>query len=109
MLRNKLFLFISQGGQQQSDLTEATVRFFPTERIRTSSTLLAPGQQCRICLRAYEVNQQIRRLPCRHKFHVTCIDNWLLHRQPKCPVDGTVYTNESVKQMREDDRRRLVC
>lgn len=96
----------SQGNQQLSDLTEVTVRSFPTERIRNSSTLLAPGQQCRICLRAYEIGQQIRRLPCRHKFHVDCVDNWLLHRHPTCPIDGTVYTNSSVREMREAETRR---
>lgn len=29
---------------------------------------MAPGMQCRICLRGYEVNQFVRKLPrCKHK------------------------------------------
>lgn len=96
----------NQSNQELSDLTEETVRSFPIERVRPSSTLLAPGQQCRVCLRAYQQGQQVRRLPCRHKFHVECIDNWLLHQHPTCPVDGTVYTNQSVVHIRQAERNR---
>ncbi len=77
---------------------------FPLERVRHNSPLLAPGQQCRICLQRYLEGQHVRRLPCRHKFHKDCIDNWLLHQHATCPVDGTTYTNESVRQFREATR-----
>ena len=103
-----MFIFFSQSAQQLSDLTEETIQSFPMERIRQNGPLLAPGQQCRICLRGYEIGQFVRRLPCHHKFHRDCIDNWLLHRHPTCPVDGTVYSNESVRQMKEANMERLV-
>ena len=46
------------GAQQPlSDLTEETIRSFPLERVRANGVLLQPGQQCRICLRPYQVNQ----------------------------------------------------
>ncbi|KAI5192354.1 hypothetical protein NEMIN01_1968 [Nematocida minor] len=32
--------------------------------------------QCTICLAPYAEKEQIRKLPCRHHFHMTCIDEW---------------------------------
>ena len=98
----------SESGQQPSDLTQETIQSFPMERVRLAHPLLAPGQQCRVCLRSYDTGQFVRRLPCHHKFHRDCIDDWLLHRHPTCPVDGTVFTNESVQRMREANRARSV-
>ena len=47
----------------------------PTERVHERSRLLHYGEQCRLCLRAYQVGERVRRLPCRHKFHIDCIGN----------------------------------
>ena len=98
--------FCSQSAQEPSDLNEETLKFFPLERVRHNSTLLAPGQQCRICLRPYHDGEFVRRLPCRHKFPRDCIDNWLLHQRAVCPIDGTVYTNESVRRIREAEKQK---
>lgn len=70
-------------------VTEQVVNSLPLEKVRAGSNLLAAGAQCRVCLRAYEIDQKVRRLPCRHKFHKDCIDSWLLHQRGTCPVDGT--------------------
>ncbi|KAI5127773.1 hypothetical protein NEPAR06_1556 [Nematocida parisii] len=32
--------------------------------------------QCTICLAPYAEKEQIRKLPCKHHFHMTCIDEW---------------------------------
>ena len=92
-----------------SDLTEATVSQFATRHVQAGSVLLSPGQQCRVCLRRYVAGDLVRCLPCRHHFHRACIDQWLLHRHPTCPVDGVVYTNESVRLLHEAQRQRSVC
>lgn len=74
-----------------STLTEKIIKTWPSERVRENGTLLQPGYQCRICLRAYTINQVVRKLPgCKHKFHAECIDNWLIHSHPTCPIDGQV-------------------
>lgn len=93
-------------GGELSDLTEATIRSLPCERVKHASALLAPGQQCRVCLQRYSEGQQVRRLPCRHKFHRDCIDNWLLHQHPTCPVDGTSFSNESIEEYNKSTQRR---
>ncbi|KAF8569582.1 hypothetical protein P879_04533 [Paragonimus westermani] len=56
--------------------------------------LLAPGRQCRLCLMTYQIGETVRRLDpgCQHIFHTACIDPWLLHRSPTCPLDGFKVT-----------------
>ncbi|KAK7110909.1 E3 ubiquitin-protein ligase Zswim2-like [Littorina saxatilis] len=71
-----------------SDLTEEAVQMLPVERARQGGALCAPGAQCRVCLRPYTAGQYVRKLPCQHKFHKDCIDAWLLHSRPICPIDS---------------------
>ena len=96
-----LSIFFRQQSQDLSDLTEQSVRSLPLERVRHYSKLLQPGQQCRICFHPFLSDQLVRKLPCTHKFHKDCIDNWLLHQRATCPLDGTVYTNESIKRYKQ--------
>ncbi|KAF6168902.1 hypothetical protein GIB67_038399 [Kingdonia uniflora] len=42
--------------------------------------------QCYICLLEYEEEDSIRILPCRHEFHLTCIDKWLKEIHRVCPL-----------------------
>ncbi|BFY98253.1 hypothetical protein BsWGS_01293 [Bradybaena similaris] len=76
----------SQG--ELSNLSEENLRAIPIERVKEGGALLALGCQCRVCLRGFTVGQFVRKLPCKHKFHKDCIDNWLLHSHPICPIDG---------------------
>ena len=53
---------------QTSDIPEEVVHNLPLEKVRENGPLLAPGIQCRVCLRAYQVGQFVRKLPrCKHK------------------------------------------
>ena len=44
----------------------------------------APG--CSICTEDFEQGQDLRVLPCDHKFHPACIDPWLLNVSGTCPL-----------------------
>lgn len=40
---------------------------------------------CCICLCEYEMEEELRILPCKHHFHVHCIDRWLDSHET-CPL-----------------------
>lgn len=46
-------------------------------------------EKCTICLSEFNDNEDVRRLPCMHLFHVECVDQWLTtnKRCPICRVD----------------------
>lgn len=62
--------------------TKASIESLPRVQI------LEPGLECAICLSEYEVNveaEEVKEMPCRHKFHPDCIDKWLgIHGT--CPI-----------------------
>ncbi|KAF2872007.1 hypothetical protein BDV95DRAFT_31597 [Massariosphaeria phaeospora] len=41
---------------------------------------------CSICTEDFEKGQDIRVLPCDHKFHPDCVDPWLLNVSGTCPL-----------------------
>ena len=45
--------------------------------------------KCTICLCEFDDGEDVRRLPCMHLFHVSCVDQWLSlnKRCPICRVD----------------------
>ena len=42
------------------------------------------SQNCNICLGEFELDEEIKHLPCRHFFHSECLDAWL-NRDYRCP------------------------
>ena len=40
---------------------------------------------CSVCTDEYEVEEEVREMPCGHKFHKDCLDPWLKLRN-SCPV-----------------------
>ncbi|KAJ1910599.1 hypothetical protein IWQ60_010569 [Tieghemiomyces parasiticus] len=47
------------------------------------STITPP---CSICLEDFEADQSVRVLPCRHAFHMDCVDQWLTTKYSRCPL-----------------------
>jgi hypothetical protein len=41
---------------------------------------------CSICTEDFEMGQDLRVLPCDHKFHPECVDPWLLNVSGTCPL-----------------------
>ncbi|XP_064595740.1 uncharacterized protein LOC135462443 [Liolophura sinensis] len=42
-------------------------------------------EKCTICLCEFEEEEDVRRLPCMHLFHIECVDQWLATNK-KCPI-----------------------
>jgi len=43
------------------------------------------ADKCTICLSEFEAEEDVRRLPCMHLFHVECVDQWL-GQNKRCPI-----------------------
>jgi len=56
------------------------------------------ADECCICLDNMRVGEYMRKLPCGHFFHATCVERWLLHahRCPLCNKDLVSCFNRSV-------------
>jgi E3 ubiquitin-protein ligase RNF13 len=57
-------------------------------RLSVSSEEGVHNSSCVICLDDFEPSERIKALPCRHGFHIICIDPWL-ERSELCPVCKT--------------------
>lgn len=44
------------------------------------------SSNCAVCLVDYEKGDALRVLPCFHRYHVECIDKWLMSRSRACPL-----------------------
>ena len=53
---------------------------------KTSSLLKRQGDECPVCLSGYGISQHVVELPCTHKLHKICAENWFAHIHDYCPV-----------------------
>lgn len=53
---------------------------------KNSSLLKQRDLHCHICLAGFTISQHVVELPCSHKFHKVCADNWLSHTHDYCPT-----------------------
>ncbi|OJD33120.1 ring finger domain [Diplodia corticola] len=75
------------GAEQQADSTEAGIA--PAAAGGSAENLASEGDAytgCTICTEEFEPGQDVRLLPCNHKFHPECIDPWLLNVSGTCPL-----------------------
>ena len=52
----------------------------------TNTTTQDENLGCSICTEDFEKGQDLRVLPCDHKFHPECVDPWLLNVSGTCPL-----------------------
>ncbi|XP_020212853.1 probable E3 ubiquitin-protein ligase XERICO [Cajanus cajan] len=45
-----------------------------------------PLVECCVCLSAFEANQEVSQLPCKHFFHRGCLDKWFRNKHATCPL-----------------------
>ncbi|KAK2194778.1 bifunctional Zinc finger [Babesia duncani] len=83
---------ISESSQESyfnvgSGLPLGLIEAFPISRFQSnvSETCEEDRKTCTICLENFVHDEIIRRLPCTHAYHTSCIDAWLL-RSKNCPI-----------------------
>ncbi|XP_012934961.1 RING finger protein 150 [Aplysia californica] len=62
----------------------------PQKTVKTGDKELEGDfDQCAVCIEPYKPQDVIRILPCRHVFHKSCVDPWLLDQRtcPMCKMD----------------------
>ncbi|CAF4467247.1 unnamed protein product [Rotaria sp. Silwood2] len=69
-------------------LSSDQINRLPTEKFRRLPNTTTEEKQCSVCWDEFEPNQTLRRLPCLHRYHQSCIDNWLKTKN-LCPVCRT--------------------
>jgi len=58
----------------------------PTESETTGKKEPDEDLGCSICTEDFKVGEDVRVLPCNHKFHPPCIDPWLINVSGTCPL-----------------------
>ncbi|XP_037944602.1 uncharacterized membrane protein DDB_G0293934-like [Teleopsis dalmanni] len=71
------------------DIIERTTLPHKYKRVRRPSETDEDAEKCAICLSLFEIENDVRRLPCMHLFHTDCVDQWLITNKhcPICRVD----------------------
>ena len=73
--------------KSENDKTQAgTVPDPVNEETPPSTNPIDDGLACSVCTDDFIRGQDIRVLPCKHKFHPECIDPWLLNVSGTCPL-----------------------
>ncbi|KAB8303822.1 hypothetical protein EYC80_005195 [Monilinia laxa] len=59
--------------------------------------------QCSICTEDFATGEDVRVLPCNHKYHPACIDPWLLNVSGTCPLCRRDLRPTATQDQNEDD------
>ncbi|OWZ23074.1 E3 ubiquitin-protein ligase [Phytophthora megakarya] len=65
--------------------TPQQIRQLPIVSVTENMLEASENACCTVCLSAFQVDSQVRMMPCFHRFHPECIDPWL-HEKATCPI-----------------------
>ncbi|XP_061240108.1 RING finger protein 150 isoform X1 [Bos javanicus] len=80
--RNQLLVFQRRLG----DAAKKAISKLQVRTIKKGDKEMEPDfDNCAVCIEGYKPNDIVRILPCRHLFHKSCVDPWLLDHRT-CPM-----------------------
>uniref|UniRef100_A0A0A9E3W8 RING-type domain-containing protein n=1 Tax=Arundo donax TaxID=35708 RepID=A0A0A9E3W8_ARUDO len=74
-------LALDENNHQHTGASESQINNLPQSVVQSNSI----EEPCAVCLESPSLGDTIRHLPCFHKFHKECIDEWL-RRKKLCPI-----------------------
>lgn len=76
----EMLLALDENNHRHGGATRAQINNLPESTVQAENL-----QECAICLETPAIGETIRHLPCLHRFHKDCIDEWL-GMKTSCPV-----------------------
>ncbi|KAL7618889.1 hypothetical protein Lser_V15G02785 [Lactuca serriola] len=76
----EMLLALDDDNHRHGGATPAQINNLPESTVQAENL-----QECSICLETPAIGETIRHLPCLHRFHKECIDQWL-RRKTSCPI-----------------------
>jgi len=71
----------SIGAATQEEVDALPIKVFSMEKKKENDP-----ETCAVCIDDFKDGDKLRVLPCRHEYHVECIDLWLTTRKSFCPI-----------------------
>ncbi|ORX40390.1 hypothetical protein BCR36DRAFT_407579 [Piromyces finnis] len=71
----------SLGAATQEEVEALPIKVFSMEKKKENDP-----ETCAVCIDDFQDGDKLRVLPCRHEYHVECIDLWLTTRKSFCPI-----------------------
>ncbi|KAL8100009.1 hypothetical protein AgCh_032318 [Apium graveolens] len=76
----EMLLALDENNHQHCGASEARINGLPESMVQTDNL-----EACSVCLETPSIGDTMRHLPCLHRFHKDCIDEWL-RRRSSCPI-----------------------
>eukprot|EP00833_Pecoramyces_ruminatium_P005027 jgi/Orpsp1_1/1179059/evm.model.c7180000067774.1 len=71
----------SLGAATQEEVDALPIKIFSMKKMKENDP-----ETCAVCIDDFKDGDKLRVLPCRHEYHVECIDLWLTTRKKFCPI-----------------------
>ena len=83
----EMLLQLDEGISSSKGASRGEILQYPVHQMNSADITLSSQKKefCAICLEPYEEGDQLRTIPCLHRYHITCIDPWL-EQNAQCPV-----------------------
>ncbi|KAI9475044.1 hypothetical protein LPJ78_002887 [Coemansia sp. RSA 989] len=85
----------NQGVHAPPPASEEAIHKMPRRKITEEE--VSKKLECGICMDEYKNNEEVMILPCKHFYHLECIDHWL-KMNGTCPICRTRVDNEHPEQ-----------